>query len=150
MQANKSWVANAGRRVKIGFLVLSGLMFTYSAAIGQIGYNSSEKHKFEVDAVIDGLGRNYVGCGTVVYSICVKGTVESASIFGDKSVLFIITCPEVLNGLFLGNHYKVTVEFYSDDSLGGLVSGCEGQSQEGELTVKPTKLKVLDIQVLSK
>ncbi|MBL1231537.1 MAG: hypothetical protein COA31_002350 [Flavobacteriales bacterium] len=131
-------------KIKIYILIL--LVLPYGEVFNQTTKdNSVNKIKyFELEVEIIGLGRDYVGCGSVKYTICVKSVIKSVSVLGEE-VLLYITCPEILNGLPYGDNYKIGVEFYRENSNDGIVHSCDEKENEGE--IKNIKLKVLDIKV---
>lgn len=74
-------------------------------------------NSFELLVRINNLGRSYVGCGVMKYSISVTGLVQNQTDkvkFGD-SVTLIFICPETLNCLPVGQFYKLKVEFYNGE-----------------------------------
>ncbi|MEQ1797586.1 MAG: hypothetical protein ABL872_06520 [Lacibacter sp.] len=94
--------------------ILSISLFFLSPAYSQVERKGN--NSFELLVKINNLGRNYVGCGVMKYSITVTGLVQNQADkikFGD-SVVLIFTCPETLNSLPTGQFYKLEVEFSND------------------------------------
>ena len=131
--------------VLVRIYILSLLILICGKGFSQIEKDSSKDKYFEIEVEIDGLGRDYVGCGTVKYTICVEGVIKSVSLLG-KEVLLYITCPEILNGLPYGKNYQIKVEFYKEGVNNGIVHSCN--EEESDRGIKKTKLKVVDIKVL--
>lgn len=69
--------------------------------------------QFEASLQLSG---NYPSCERSPYSICVDGRITSTTLF-DKDALFVIECPEFLNGLLPAEKYSVQVEVLSGKEL---------------------------------
>jgi hypothetical protein len=121
------------------FWMIIAMILLISDSIGQNHIETSNSNSFELVVGIEGLVYDNIGCGTVVYTICLTGEVYSHSVIG-KEVLLYITCPEILNSLPFSDKYRVSVEFYSERTSDGIIYSCF------ETETKMAKLRVLDIR----
>jgi len=122
--------------------ILSIALFFFNPVYSQV--EEKGKNSFELLVRINNLGRNYVGCGVMKYSVSVTGLVQNQADkikFGD-SVMLIFTCPETLNKLPIGQLYKLQVEFSNDKQ--------ENNSKTGgsKITAISPRLNVLSSKIV--